>query len=127
MALYYNLAKVYDISESDQEFVLQIAELFVIDIPQDMIQLKLSIDNKDYKTAYAFAHKIKPTLDLFGMTVAVEETICIENWTKNQGKRREIIETYKNLHDRITKAVKEISKNLVPHLIPRRDVDGKAK
>lgn len=112
MALHYNLAKVYEISENDQEFVLQIANLFIIEIPQDLIQLKEGINNKDYQAVYAFAHKIKPTLDLLGMTVGVEETICIENWTKQHGKRKEIIETYKSLEDKIAKAIKEISKDL---------------
>ncbi len=113
MALHYNLAKVYEISENDQEFVLQIANLFVYEIPQDMIILKKGINDKDYSTAHAYAHKIKPTLDLLGMKVGVEEIIYIENWAKKEGKRKEIIETFKSLEERIGKALKEISKDLL--------------
>ena len=84
MALHYNLAKVYEISANDHDFVQKIANLFVTEIPQDLIQLKEGIDAKNYQLAHSYAHKIKPTLDLLGMTVAVEETIYIETWTKNE-------------------------------------------
>lgn len=111
MALHYNLAKVYEISDNDNEFVLQIANLFITDIPEDLTQVKEGIEEKDYQKAYSFAHKIKPTLDLLGMTVAFEEILMIEDWTKKQGKRKEIIETYKDVEDRVEKAVKEIKKD----------------
>lgn len=111
MALHYNLAKVYEISENDNEFVLQIANLFITDIPEDLVQVKEGIEEKNYQKAYSYAHKIKPTLDLLGMTVAFEEILMIEDWTKKQGKRKEIIETYKDVEDRIEKAVKEIKKD----------------
>ena len=34
-----------------------------------------SIKKKDHKHAYAYAHKIKPTLDLLGLNVAFEEIL----------------------------------------------------
>ena len=111
MALHYNLAKVYAISENDDDFVLQIVMLFVSEIPLDLIQVKEGINIKDYKLAYSYAHKIKPTIDLLGMSVAFEEILCIEDWTKKEGKRSEIKETYKDLESRIEKAVKEIKKD----------------
>jgi len=111
MALNYNLAKVYAISDNDSEFVGQIAELFITEVPLDLLQIKEGINEKDYKKAYSFAHKIKPTLDLLGMTVAFEEILCIEDWTKKEGKRKEIKETYKDLESRVEKAVKEIKKD----------------
>lgn len=46
MALYYNLAKVYDISDNDSDFVLDIINLFVTEIPADMKNLKRGIKEK---------------------------------------------------------------------------------
>ncbi len=111
MALHYNLAKVYAISHDDTAFVAEIGSLFVTEIPPELLLIKEGINDKDYKKAYASAHKIKPTLDLLGMTVALEETLFIEEWTKREGKRKEIKETYKSLEGRIEKAVKEIKKD----------------
>ena len=111
MALHYNLAKVYAISENDTDFVMDIVTLFVVEVPQDLLEIKNGIKEKDYKKAYSFAHKIKPTLDLLGMTVAHEEIVFIEDWSKKEGKKKEVIETYKSTESRIEKAIKEIRKD----------------
>ena len=62
MALHYNLAKVYALSDNDPEFVLQIVTLFVTEVPDDLAQIKEGIKKKDHKHAYAYAHKIKPMI-----------------------------------------------------------------
>ena len=111
MALHYNLAKVYAISENDTDFVVEILKLFVCEVPTDLQQIKEAINEKSYEKAYGFAHKIKPSLDLLGMTMAYEETVCVENWTKETGKKKEIKDTYKSLENHIEKAVKEIKKD----------------
>ena len=111
MALNYNLAKVYALSDNDPEFVNQIISLFVTEVPLDLLQIKLGIKSKDHKLAYAYAHKIKPTLDLLGMDQAFEEILQIEAWTKAEGKRKEIDATFDSVESQIEKAVKEISKD----------------
>jgi HPt (histidine-containing phosphotransfer) domain-containing protein len=111
MALNYNLAKVYALSDNDPEFVMQIITLFVTEVPQDLAQIKTGIKTKEHKLAYAYAHKIKPTLDLLGMTVAFEEILQIEAWTKREGKRKEIKDTFDSVESQIEKAVKEIKKD----------------
>ena len=115
MALHYNLEKVYAISENDTEFVASILKLFVEDIPQDFSQMKEAIKEKRHEEAYSIAHKIKPSLDLLGMTIAYDETLCIENWTREKGKKKEIKDTYKSLEHHIEKAIKEIKKDF--HLL----------
>ena len=111
MALNYNLAKVYALSDNDSEFVMQIITLFVTEVPEDLKQIDLGIKTKDHKLAYSFAHKIKPSLDLLGMTVAFEEILQVEAWTKAEGKRKEIDETFASIQSQIEKAVKEIKKD----------------
>ncbi len=111
MAINYNLAKVYALSDNDPEFVMQIITLFVTEVPEDMMQIELGIKEKDHKLAYAFAHKIKPTLDLLGMTVAFEEILQVEAWTKREGKRKEIDDTFASIQSQVEKAVKEIKKD----------------
>ena len=111
MALHYNLAKVYDISANDADFAQQILELFLEEVPAEVHAIKVAIKNKDYKNAYASAHKIKPTLDLLGMDLAYEEIIQIMTWAKSEGKKKEIIEVYKLLKTHIDLSSKEIKKN----------------
>lgn len=111
MAIHYNLAKVYAISDDDKDFVLQIITLFVEEVPSDLLQLKEGIKVKNHQHAYGFAHKIKPTLDLLGMESAHEEILQIETWTKNLGKKKEISEIFKSLDLRVNNALTEIKKD----------------
>lgn len=111
MALHYNLAKVYALSDNDPEFVLQIITLFVNEVPEDLRFIKKGIEEKDHHLAYSYAHKIKPTLDLMGMNVAYEENIHVMDWAKNEGKRKEIKEVFKSVEQQVEDAVKEIHKD----------------
>lgn len=111
MAIKYNLSKVYALSENDPEFVEQIVTLFVKEVPEDLKKIKEGIDAKDHKLAYSYAHKIKPTLDLIGLNVAFEEILQVEAWTKAEGKKKDIIETFKSVKKRVKEAVKEIKKD----------------
>ena len=111
MAINYNLAKVYALSDNDAEFVMQIITLFVTEVPEDLKQIDLGIKTKDHKLAYSYAHKIKPSLDLMGMNVAFEEILQVEAWTKAEGKRKEIEHTFESIQSQIDKAVKEIKKD----------------
>lgn len=58
MALQYNLAKVYEISENDIEFALQIVTLFLEEVPAEIKSIKDAIAEKDYTRTYSSCHKI---------------------------------------------------------------------
>jgi HPt (histidine-containing phosphotransfer) domain-containing protein len=111
MALHYNLAKVYALSENDPEFVQQIINLFVTEIPLDLELIKQGIEDKNHQQCYEYAHKIKPSLDLMGLNLAFEEMLQIESWAKADGKKKEIKEIYKSVSQQIEKAIKEIKKD----------------
>ena len=111
MALQYNLSKVYEISENDNEFALQIASLFLEEVPFEIQEMKSAIEQKDYSQTYASAHKIKPTLDLLGMDMAYEDVLFIIDWTREGGKRKEIKEVFRSLKTRIGAAADEIKKD----------------
>lgn len=111
MALYYNLAKVYDVSANDADFAHQILKLFLQEVPVEIQNIKEAIKDKNYQKAYAASHKIKPTLDLLGMDLAYEEIIQVMAWAKSEGKKKEIIEVYKLLKEQIDLSSKEIRKN----------------
>ena len=111
MALQYNLSKVYEISENDNDFALQIVSLFLEEVPVEIQSMKNAIELKDYTQTYASAHKIKPTLDLLGMDMAYEDNMLIMNWTKEEGKRKEIKDVFKSLKTRVGEATDEIKKD----------------
>jgi hypothetical protein len=111
MALHYNLSKVYALSDHDTEFVNQILFLFVNEVPNDLSEIKSGIKLELHNEVYAYAHKIKPTLDLMGMNVAFEELLLIEAWAKGKGKKKSVKETYKSVKAQVDAAIKEIKKD----------------
>ena len=111
MALYYNLAKVYEISD-DEDFAMSIVSLFVTEVPEDVMKIKEGINERDYHKAYSHAHKIKPSLDILGLDEARLDVLQIEEWGKSEGgKKKEIIEIFKSLEGQVEKAVKELKKD----------------
>jgi HPt (histidine-containing phosphotransfer) domain-containing protein len=117
MALHYNLAKVYALSENDPEFVQQIINLFVTEIPLDLEHIKQGIEDKNHQQCYEYAHKIKPSLDLMGLNLAFEEMLQIESWAKADGKKKEIKEIFKSVSHQIEKTIKEIKKDFNSKMI----------
>jgi HPt (histidine-containing phosphotransfer) domain-containing protein len=111
MAIHYNLSKVYEISDNDTDFAQQIINLFVEEVPNELNAIREGIDEKDYAKTYASSHKIKPTLDLLGMDLAYEENLQIMEWTKSEGKKKEIKEVFKSLKEHIENALKEVKRD----------------
>lgn len=111
MALYYNLSKVYAISDNDVEFAKQIVTLFIEEVPVEMKNIKGGLKEKDHLKVYHAAHKIKPTLDLMGMDLAYEDVVAVETWSRAEGKKKEIKEIVKSLKEYISKTVKELKKD----------------
>ena len=111
MALHYNLAKVYALSNNDSEFVLRVVKTFVNETPEDVAKIKEGIKKKDYQNTYSFARKVKPSLDLLGLKVAFEEILQIEAWTKIEGEKKSIKETFKSVKRQVKNAIKELKKD----------------
>ena len=111
MALYYNLSKVYAISDNDVEFAKQIVALFLEEVPVEVKNIKHGLEEKDYNKVYHAAHKIKPTLDLLGMDLAYVDVVAVEAWSRAEGKKKEIKDIVKSLKEYISKTVKELKKD----------------
>lgn len=116
MALHYNLAKVYAHSNSNQSFVNQKIVFFVLNIPELLKALKNAIESKNYQDALDVSQVIQSHVEWMGLHMALEDVILIQNWTNNQGKRKEIKEVFKSLEFQIEKAVKELKKDFI-HLV----------
>jgi len=111
MALHYNLSKVYAISDNDPDFVQQIIKAIVLEIPNNLNQIKKAIEEKNHQKCFEYVHKIKPSLDLLNLNIAFDEIILIELWAKSLGKKKEVKELYWSVTARIDNAIKEIKKD----------------
>lgn len=111
MALHYNLSKVHEISDNDVDFAKQIAVLFIEEVPIEVKKIKEGLKEKNHKKVYYSAHKIKPTLDLLGMDIAYQDILLIEEWTRAEGKKKEIKEVVKSLKKCVKNTIKELKKD----------------
>lgn len=111
MAIHYNLAKVYANENINQEFIKTILSDFITKIPEELVKIEFGIESKNYDTVKDLTTKIKPSFDTFGMTTAYEELELIEHWTEVKGRRKEVTENFKNIQNKVIKAIKEIKKD----------------
>ena len=81
MSSFYNLSKVEEIAQGDTTFVKLIVSTFLEEMPKDTAALKQSYEDTNYEQVYQLVHKMKPTVELFGLGV-LDEIIFIQDWGK---------------------------------------------
>ena len=102
MSKTYNLESANELAGGDQEFIAILVQTFLEEIPPDLQGMADAVENNNPQTAYQFAHKMKPNLQLFGIDL-LKEIKQVEAWSKS-GKSRDEVQV---ILDRIVKAVNE--------------------
>ena len=90
MEKHYDLIKIRALADNDQDFINTLAIAFLEEVPEDARLLKIAVDSKDYLAAYRTAHKMKPTIDLFGLGV-LEDLIEVQDWGRLEQREIDII------------------------------------
>ncbi|WP_179346040.1 Hpt domain-containing protein [Winogradskyella ursingii] len=81
MPQHYKLHRVREMADNDEDFVAALAAAFIEEVPEDAARLKKAVPAKDFQETYQAAHKMKPTIDLFELSV-YDELIKIQDWGK---------------------------------------------
>ena len=110
MEKHYKLSKIRELADNDQEFINTLALTFLEEVPEDARLLKIAVDSKDYLAAYRTAHKMKPTVDLFGLGV-LEDLIEVQDWGRLEQKDKDISEKLAIVLEAIEKAAEEITED----------------
>lgn len=85
----YNLDSVEEMAGGDREFMREVVQTFLEEIPPDVEAMNEAISNGNPGLAYQFAHKMKPNLQLFGLEL-MDQVKVIETWSKNGKKENEV-------------------------------------
>ena len=107
MEQHYNLDRVRELADNDEEFIKTLAMTFVEEVPADAKLLKNAVENKDYLATYQSAHKMKPTVDLFEMGV-LDVLIEVQDWGKFEQKGVDISKKLTIVLNAVEKATEEI-------------------
>lgn len=107
----YNLDKINEMAEGDEEFINSVISVFLEEVPQDLEQLENALAQKDYEQVYMLAHKIKPNVDLLGMEQTRAIALQIETLGKSSSNMNEIQEVFPILKKDIHQVVSELKKD----------------
>lgn len=107
----YNLNKIDEMAEGDQDFVVSVVSVFLEEVPVDLEGLEKAINERDYENVYKLAHKIKPNVDLLGMEQTRAMALEIETLGKNNGSIEEIEEKFPLLKKDVLQVISELKKD----------------
>lgn len=107
MSKYYQLHRVLEMAEGDEDFVAAIAAAFIEEVPEDAARLKKAVPAKDYKEVYQAAHKMKPTIDLFELGV-LDTLIEVQDWGKFEQTDKNVDQQLQLVLNAVENATNEI-------------------
>ncbi|RZT00290.1 Hpt domain-containing protein [Aquimarina brevivitae] len=106
----YNLEAVNELSGGDEEFIAVLVQTFLEEIPPDLDGMVKAVNEGDAATAYQYAHKMKPNLQLFNIDL-LTEIKRVESWSKSKKSKEEIQPTVNHIVTTVTKAIGDLKKD----------------
>ncbi|MEO9511204.1 MAG: Hpt domain-containing protein [Flavobacteriaceae bacterium] len=104
----YNLDKINEMAEGDQDFVISVISVFLEEVPEDLESLEKAINEEDYENVYKLAHKIKPNVDLLGMEQTRAIALEIETLGKSIANMGIIREKFPILKQDVHQVISEL-------------------
>ncbi|MCK5781786.1 MAG: Hpt domain-containing protein [Flavobacteriales bacterium] len=84
MDRFYELTELEKLAEGDAAFIKDIVLTFVEHVPMQVIEIEKAFENSDYNKLAAKAHKIKPSIDIMGISALKQVVRDVENICNNQ-------------------------------------------
>jgi|TARA_B100000767_G_C19706861_1_gene510929 HPt (histidine-containing phosphotransfer) domain-containing protein len=109
MDKHYSIKSLNEIAGDDLEFMTIVAKTFLEEIPPDLKSMVEAFENDNKQLAYQFAHKMKPNLEMFGISLKKEIT-AIESWSKSSKNKEALaghLETISSTLEEVFKELKE--------------------
>ncbi|WP_339713371.1 Hpt domain-containing protein [uncultured Kriegella sp.] len=107
----YNLDKINEMAEGDDDFITSVISVFLEEVPTDLEALEIALENKNLEQVYQLAHKIKPNVDLLGMEQTRAIALEIETLGKKSANVAEIEAVFPILKKDIEQVVSELKKD----------------
>ena len=107
----YNLDKINEMAEGDEDFIISVISVFLEEVPVDLQALETAIGEKDFNQIYKMAHKIKPNVDLLGMEQTRANALEIETLGKSEGSYEVIQNKFPILKKDVEQVIMELKKD----------------
>ncbi|SHJ85158.1 Hpt domain-containing protein [Pseudozobellia thermophila] len=107
----YNLDKINEMAEGDDDFINSVISVFLEEVPQDLEELETALEQQNHDRVYKLAHKIKPNVDLLGMEQTRAVALQMETLGKDRASMSEIKRVFPLLKKDIHQVVAELQKD----------------
>jgi HPt (histidine-containing phosphotransfer) domain-containing protein len=104
----YNLDKIREMAEGDEEFIQSVISVFLEEVPEDLGGLETAVLTGDYEQIYKLSHKIKPNVDLLGMEGTRALALEMETMGKNQENLEGIRERFPRFKNDVDQVISEL-------------------
>ncbi|MBN1112310.1 MAG: Hpt domain-containing protein [Bacteroidales bacterium] len=79
---YINLDYLFELTEGSQEFIDEMINIFINQVPEFIVELKTLYNNKDYTELSKAAHKAKSSVSIVGMNQLADNLKTLEMLAK---------------------------------------------
>jgi len=102
----YDLSKIVELSDNDQDFIKSMVAMFLEEMPKDLEHLAQAVVDADRLKVHEYAHKIKPSVDMFGLP-CLQDILIIEAWGKSSDPM-DIEEYFVRAHVQLERAMMQL-------------------
>ena len=103
-----NLSYIRELLEGNGKAVENVVDLFLQQIPDELVMLEKAIEEQDYKVIKTITHKFKSSVNIFGINVLIPVVTSMEEKGDQQKDLHEIKESFLCLKEIMNKATNEL-------------------
>ncbi len=110
---FFDKGEALKMFEDDEEFLKELAEMFINDAPEQMSEIKEAVDSRDSKALERSAHKLKGAAANFGKNATTDTAFRLETVGEknNLDGAEEVYETLVKDVERLMNALNEFVKS----------------
>jgi signal transduction histidine kinase/FixJ family two-component response regulator len=109
----YDFHRLEEIGAGDRVFLKKMVQLFVDTVPQVVCELQAAAANGDFKTVYAKAHSLKPSLHNFSIDCLGEDIVELERLAAAKGPAERIKELARRLGEVLGEVMEELKRGIM--------------
>ena len=106
---YYNLNYLAEIADGDQGFMHELTNTFVLQTPKMIAELRNAFDANNYDLTTYYAHKLKSSCEILGMSYAASICLKIELASFNKRDLTSLINDLEVLVHQLTISTYELN------------------
>ena len=107
----YSLVLLKEMSRGDTKFLTKMLELFVSSIPENIKELKIGLEEKNYEKIKQIIHKIKPMISNLKIETLYSSIKKIESFEKDLDEEKQLKQMVIEVGDILTKTCIQIKEN----------------